>query len=85
MVFENMDENDKFKAIFDNQDESVIIIKEEEQIIEYVNKKFYDQFEIPINQIIQDVQEYQPNNNTSRIHKAMLALKNMLGTNKEIS
>ena len=85
MVFENMDENDKFKAIFDNQDESVIIIKEEEQIIEYVNKKFYDQFEIPINQIIQDAQEYQPNNNTSRIHKAMLALKNMLGINKEIS
>ena len=30
MLFENINENEKFKYIFDNQDESVIIIKEDE-------------------------------------------------------
>ena len=29
IMFENTDENKKFKTIFDNQDESIIIIKQE--------------------------------------------------------
>ena len=84
MVFENINENEKFKSIFDNQDESVIIIKEDEQIIEYVNKKFYDQFEIPIKNLIQDVHENQPHQNTSKIQKTLIYLKNVFGINKEI-
>ena len=54
-MFESINENTKFKVIFDNQDESVIIIKEDEQLIQYVNKKFYDQFEKPINNIIKQL------------------------------
>ena len=56
MMLENSTENFYFKSIFDNQDESIIIINSTEEVIEYVNKRFYDQFE---NQIAQFITEDQ--------------------------
>ena len=40
MVLDNKAENHKFKVIFDNQDESIIIINEASLSVEYLNKKF---------------------------------------------
>ena len=51
-MIENQSENVQFNTIFDNQEESVIIINKEKQIIEYVNKSFYETFHEPINSMI---------------------------------
>ena len=38
---ENISENLKFKTLFDNLDESIIIIEQDTKIIEYANNKFF--------------------------------------------
>ena len=47
-IVKNMDvslkDNNKFKSIFDNLDESVIIIQDQSFQIEYVNNKFLMEF-----------------------------------------
>ena len=47
-IVKNMDvslkDNSKFKSIFDNLDESVIIIQDQSFQIEYVNNKFLMEF-----------------------------------------
>ena len=38
---ENINENTKFKTLFDNLDESIIIIEQDTQDIKYANNKFF--------------------------------------------
>ena len=48
-MIRNLNENTKFKAIFDNLDESVIILQSNDHTIEYANDKFVHEFENEIN------------------------------------
>ena len=47
----NINDNYKFKAIFNNLKESIIIIKQENMQIDYVNSKFLSEFQQQISQI----------------------------------
>ena len=53
-MIQNLNENTKFKAIFENLDESIIIIKCNDHTIEYANDKFVHEFENEINQVAND-------------------------------
>ena len=44
----NIESNNKFKQIFDNLDESIIIVRKSDFKIEYVNQKFFSIFEVDI-------------------------------------
>ena len=50
----NIVENNKFKYIFENQNESVIIISDKKTRIDYVNNKFLKEFQNKIMQLYDD-------------------------------
>ena len=52
-VFLSLNSIKKFKTIFDNLEESIIIIQEQTKTIEYANIKFFDEFEEQILQLFQ--------------------------------
>ena len=70
---QKINDNTKFKLIFNNIDESIIIIKEENTEIDYINNKFLTEFQSCILDIIDN--EYYEDEELSKFEKFKRWLK----------
>ena len=72
---QKINDNTKFKLIFNNIDESIIIIKQESTEIDYINNKFLTEFQSCILDIIDIDNEYYEDEELSKFEKFKRWLK----------
>lgn len=73
---QKINDNQKFKVIFNNIDESIIIIKQENTQIDYVNNKFLSEFHKCILETISH-DSFASEEQQTRFHKIIMWVKKL--------